>query len=130
MNINVYIDEKIKNKHQLDAIKEFDKRLSRYCKIKLKIIKASDLDDISTRSYKIYIYDSGESLTSEAFSEKINHLGVTGKSDIAFILMKTDDYDEALSLSSMTLSTGMTVTVLYEQIYRAYRIMRNEPYHK
>jgi 23S rRNA (pseudouridine1915-N3)-methyltransferase len=130
MNIKVYIDEKIKNKHQLGAIKEFDKRLSRYCKIKLVTIKPSELDSISDKTHKIYVHESGESITSEGLSDKLNHLGVTGKSDVAFILMNTDTYEETMCLSSMTLSTGMTVTVLYEQIYRAYRIMRNEPYHK
>jgi len=130
MNIKVYVTEKVKDKYQLAAIKEYDKRLSRYCKIKQVIIKENELDKIPSKSYKIGLNDKSDTIMSEDLANKLEHLALTGKSDVAIVLVDQVQADEYLSLSSMTMSTGMTLTVLYEQIYRAFRIMKNEPYHK
>ncbi len=131
MNIKVYITEKIKNKNEIAAYKEYEKRLSRYCKISLVTIKSiEELNDVKSKVYKILLNSNGQTLSSEDLAEKINHLGLTGKSDIAFMLVDECACDEHLALSKMDLGTGIATTVLYEQIYRAYRIMRNEPYHK
>lgn len=128
MNIKLYIDEKIKYKYHTQSIQEFTKRLSRYCKLQLVTIRS--VDDIPNKSYRFLINERGMSISSEAFSEKLKTLGVKGQSDLAFILLEDAEHNEHLSLTSMTMSTGLTVTALLEQIYRAYRIMRNEPYHK
>lgn len=128
MNIKILTDEKIKNKDHLAAIKEYEKRLTRYCKLK-RIEQYKP--DILEKSYVIKIDDTAESLTSEDFASKINSLGVSGKSDIIFVYTNKDiEYDEVLGLSNMKLSTGMFSIVMLEQIYRGYRILRNEPYHK
>lgn len=130
MNIKVYVTTKVKNKHQLAAIKEYDKRLSRYCKISMVEVKNINDHNIPAKSYKILIDETSQSISSEDLADKLNHLAVTGKSDLAFILFDTEEFDEKLALTSMTMSLGMTLTVLYEQVYRAFRIMKNEPYHK
>lgn len=131
MNFKIYIPEKIKNKHQQAAVKEYEKRLSRYCKIKTIIYKdETELEKLPSKTYKIRITPQGDTITSEALADKINHLGVTGKSDVTFIIHDSIDSNEILALSKMDLSVGMTTTVLYEQIYRGFRINNNEPYHK
>ncbi len=131
MNLKIYVDEKVKDKFQLQAIKEYDKRLTRYCKMKQVIFKdQEELSKISDRTYKIIVNITGKSISSEELANKLEHLGVIGKSDIAFILSDDFQGDDHICLSSMSMSTGMSLTVLYEQIYRAFRIQKNEPYHK
>ena len=131
MNIKIYVDEKIKDKYQLQAIKEYDKRLTRYCKLKQVVYKTrEDLKAIQGKTYKILVNEKGPSISSEELASKLENLAVTGKSDVAFILADSCDMDDYISLSSMTLSKGISLTVLYEQIYRAFRIQKNEPYHK
>jgi len=131
MNIKVYVLEKTKDKNQLAAIKEYDKRLTRYCKIKLFTLKnEEELNKLPEKSYKIMVHEKHETISSEALADKIQTLGLIGKSDISLILSDSEEFDDSFALSKMTMSTGMSLTVLYEQIYRAYRIMKNEPYHK
>lgn len=133
MNFKIYIIGKITNKAHKKAIAEYQKRLSRYCKIKLIEVKDKDslMKKISNTTYVILINTNGKQLSSEELAEKINTLGVTGKSDISIIYSEDEmEFDEHLSISNMTMSIGITSTILYEQIYRGYRILRNEPYHK
>jgi 23S rRNA (pseudouridine1915-N3)-methyltransferase len=131
MNIKIYIPPKIKDKDELNAIQEYEKRLSRYCKFKIITIKSvEELSKLPEKIYKIKISPIGQVISSEDLAERINRYGLTGKSDVAFILEQEIDADEHLALSKMTMGTGISTTVLIEQIYRAYRIMRNEPYHK
>lgn len=133
MNFKICIIGKIKDKHHKAAIKEYQKRLSRYCKIKL--VECKDLKDmknqISASTYVIQAGTRGDTLSSETLSEQINRLGVTGKSDIT--ILHTDESiecDDTWTLSRMNLTSGMFAIVMHEQIYRGYRILRNEPYHK
>jgi 23S rRNA (pseudouridine1915-N3)-methyltransferase len=133
MNFKIVIIGKIKNKAQKEAIQEYQKRLSRYCKIKL--IEYKSLEDyeknLSSQTYTIQMTTHDQSISSEALSEHINRLGVTGKSDVTIVYTdEAIEHDEKLSVSKMSLSIGMFAITIYEQIYRAYRIMRNEPYHK
>ena len=88
MNIKIYIcGEKI-DKFLLEGIKEYEKRLSRYCKIHLQSFKNEEqlLKKLSDKSYKILITSMKETISSEKLAERINHLGVSGKSDITFII--------------------------------------------
>lgn len=133
MNIKIYaVGNKIE-KHILEGIKEYEKRLSRYCKIKLQLFKNEEQlsKKISDKSYLIKLSTKGSLLSSEELSEKINMLGVTGKSDVT-ILINTEQLqvNEILTLSPMDMATGIKTLVLFEQIYRSYRILNNEPYHK
>lgn len=127
-----YIIEKIPKYYEA-AIKEYEKRLSRYCKVKRVGVKSEELleKNLPSNAYIIRISEAGEAITSERLAEKIKDFAVTGKSDIAFIIGDTSSVaDEHLSLSQMEMSQGLTLTVLMEQIYRGYRIINGEPYHK
>ena len=159
MKISVIAVGKIKEKYLKDAITEYSKRLSRYCK--LEIIEVADektpdqaseavedairakegerlLKHIRDDMYVITLEIGGKMLTSEEFAEKIETLGVQGKSSIAFVIggsiglgkevLKRSDF--ALSFSKMTFPHQLMRVVLLEQVYRGYRIMNGAPYHK
>ena len=159
MKISVITVGKIKEKYLRDAIAEYSKRLSRYCR--LEIIEVADErtpdqaseaveENICTKEgerllkyvrddmYVITLEIGGKMLTSEQFAEKIETLGIQGKSSIAFVIggsiglgrevLKRSDY--ALSFSKMTFPHQLMRVVLLEQVYRGYRIINGEPYHK
>lgn len=150
---------KIKEKYLRDAISEYGKRLSRYCKLEIVEVadektpdKASEAMDENIRAkegerilkyirddmYVITLEIGGKMLSSEEFARKIETLGVQGKSSIAFVIggsiglgkevLKRSDY--ALSFSKMTFPHQLMRVILLEQVYRAYRIINGEPYHK
>lgn len=159
MKITLVTVGKIKEKFYTDAIAEYAKRLSRYCK--LEIIQVADektpdkaseaeeqqikdkegkriLEQIKDGAFMIALAIDGKMLDSVELSEKIEKLGVSGISSIAFVIggslglsdrvLKRADYK--LSFSKMTFPHQLMRVILLEQIYRAYRIMKNEPYHK
>ena len=159
MKISVIAVGKIKEKYLKDAITEYSKRLSRYCK--LEIIELADektpdqaseavedairakegerlLKHIRDDMYVITLEIGGKMLTSEEFAEKIETLGVQGKSSIAFVIGGSiglgkevlNRSDFALSFSKMTFPHQLMRVVLLEQVYRGYRIVNGEPYHK
>lgn len=96
------------------------------------------LKHIRDDMYVITLEIGGKMLTSEEFAEKIETLGVQGKSSIAFVIggsiglgkevLKRSDF--ALSFSKMTFPHQLMRVVLLEQVYRGYRIVNGEPYHK
>lgn len=159
MRITLITVGKIKEKYLRDAIAEYSKRLSRYCK--LEIVEVADektpdqaseaaeenirnkegeriLKHIRDDMYVITLEIGGKMLSSEEFADKINSLGVQGKSSITFVIggsiglgqevLRRSDY--ALSFSKMTFPHQLMRVILLEQIYRSFRIMKNEPYHK
>lgn len=159
MNITILCVGQIKEKYFRDAIAEYQKRLSRYCK--LQMIEVADektkenaseaendlirkkegerlLKHIKDSDYCITLEIDGKMLTSEGFSKEIDRLGLAGKSSLVFVIggsigldtavLKRSDY--ALSFSKMTFPHQLMRVILLEQIYRSYRIMRGEPYHK
>ena len=159
MKITLVTVGKIKEKFFEDAIKEYSKRLSRYCK--LEILQVADektpegaseavelqikekegqriLSLIRDDAYVIALASEGKMLDSEELAERIEKLGVSGISQIVFVIggslglsaqvMKRADY--ALSFSRMTFPHQLMRVVLLEQIYRGYRIMNHQPYHK
>ena len=159
MKITVIAVGKIKEKYLKDALAEYSKRLSRYCKLEIievadektpdqaseaaeDLIRAKEgeriLKHIRDDMYVITLEIGGKMLTSEEFADKIETLGVQGKSSIAFVIggsiglgkevLKRSDF--ALSFSKMTFPHQLMRVVLLEQVYRGYRIMNGEPYHK
>lgn len=159
MKITLVTVGKIKEKFFEDAIEEYSKRLSRYCK--LEILQVADektpegaseavelqikekegqriLSLIRDDAYVIALAIEGKMLDSEELAERIEKLGVSGISQIVFVIggslglsaqvMKRADY--ALSFSRMTFPHQLMRVVLLEQIYRSYRIMNHQPYHK
>ena len=159
MNITLITVGKIKESYFKDAISEYQKRLSRYCKI--EIIEVADektpdnasellqdqikekeaeriLKNIRDDAYCIALAIEGKKTDSVSFAKHIENLGVMGKSNICFVIggslglhssvMKRAD--EKLSFSDMTFPHQLMRVVLLEQIYRCYRIINKEPYHK
>ena len=159
MKITVITVGKIKEKYLKDAIAEYSKRLSRYCK--LEILEVADektpdgaseiveenirekegeriLKLIKEDEYVITLEISGKMLTSEELADRIETLGIQGKSHLVFVIggsiglgrevLRRSDY--ALSFSKMTFPHQLMRVILLEQIYRSYRIINGEPYHK
>jgi len=133
MKITIYtVCEKIE-KFYLEAIKEYEKRLGRYCTIKLIHLKKEDQLEkkLSDSGYKILIANNKQSLSSEELAEKINHLGISRISDISVIIgSENAQFDEKIMLSQMDMDIGLKTTIMFEQLYRAFRIIHNHPYHK
>ena len=159
MKITLITVGKIKEKYLRDAIAEYSKRLSRYCKLEIIEIpdektpdQASEVEENSIKDkegerllkhirddmYVITLEIGGKMLSSEELAEKIESLGIQGKSSIAFVLGGSIGLgkkvlarsDCALSFSKMTFPHQLIRVILLEQVYRGYRIMNGEPYHK
>ena len=159
MNITLVTVGKIKEKYFRDAIAEYQKRLSRYCK--LDIVEVADektpdrasevlenqikqkeaeriLKNIREDAYCIALTIDGKKRDSVNFAEHMEQLGLMGKSNIVFVIggslglheSVVKRADEKLSFSDMTFPHQLMRVILLEQIYRCYRIMNGEPYHK
>ncbi len=159
MNVKILCVGKIKEKFYREAIEEYQKRLSKYCNVsivevadektaenasatEIEIVKDKEgerlLKHISERDYVIALAILGKQMDSVAFSEYIEDLGISGKSSIVFVIggslglsdsvLSRADYH--ISFSKMTFPHQLMRVILFEQIYRAMRIMKNEPYHK
>lgn len=159
MNITIYTVGKIKENFYRQAIAEYSKRLGRYCKLKIvevadektpdgasqteeRAIREKEgerlLKQIREQTYVIALAIDGKKMDSVAFSKKIETLGLHGTSDIGFVIGGSLGLSEAvlkradfkLSFSDMTFPHQLMRVILLEQVYRAYRIISNEPYHK
>lgn len=159
MNIEIICVGKIKGSYLSDAINEYSKRLSRYCKLKITELKDEKTIDgqsealdlkvkeiegdriigaLKSDAYKIVLDLKGRELSSVDFAGKINKLGITGHSTIQFVIggslglseKVVNNADMLLKFSEMTFPHQLMRVILLEQIYRAYRINCNEPYHK
>lgn len=159
MKITIVTVGKLKENYLKDAIAEYRKRLSKYCK--LEIVEVADektpdnasetveemirdkeaeriLKHIKPDTYVITLEIEGKQLTSEQLADKIESLGVQGRSHITFIIggsiglgkevLEKSDY--VLSFSKMTFPHQLMRVILLEQVYRSYRIISGEPYHK
>jgi len=150
---------KIKEEFYRKAVSEFEKRLSRYCR--LEIIEVQDektpdhaspaeeeqikekeaariLKHLKEDAYIFTLEIEGKQPDSVSFAEKIKELGVKRKSHIQFVIggslglhqSVSGAADEAVSFSNMTFPHQLMRIILLEQIYRSYRIIMGEPYHK
>ncbi len=159
MKITILCVGKIKEKFFTMAIEEYAKRLSRYCKLEIievadektdenaseaeeKMVKQKEgerlLKQIKDGAYVIALAINGKQLDSVELSQKIEKCGVMGCSHIVFVIGGSLGLDERilnradykLSFSNMTFPHQLMRVILLEQIYRSYRIMNGEPYHK
>ena len=159
MNINIIAVGKIKEKYIIEGINEFSKRLSRYAKLKIievaderapenlsekemELVMEKEGDRIISKipqnSYIISLEIEGKQISSEIMSKRIEDLMISGINDITFIIggslglsaqvRKMSNYK--LSFSKMTFPHQLMRLILLEQIYRSFRIIKNEPYHK
>lgn len=159
MKISLITVGKIKEKYFEQAIAEYAKRLSRYCK--LEILQVADektpdgasaaleaqikdregeriLAHVKDGAYVVALAIEGHMLSSEELAEKMGSLTVGGVSHIQFIIggsmglsekvMRRADF--ALSFSRMTFPHQLMRVVLLEQVYRGFKILAGEPYHK
>ena len=159
MNITFVTVGKIKEKYFRDAIAEYQKRLSKYCK--LDIIEVADektpdrasevledqikqkeaeriLKNIKENAYCIALTIDGKKRDSVNLAEHMEQLGLSGKSNLVFVIggsLGLHDSvikraDEELSFSDMTFPHQLMRVILIEQIYRCYRIINGQKYHK
>lgn len=159
MNIKILCVGKIKEKFYRDAIAEYEKRLSRYCK--LSIIEVADektpdkcsqteellikekeaarlLSHVKDNDHLIALAIDGKSYDSVSFADHLEQLAVSGTSNLVFVIggslgLHNDilcKCKERLSFSAMTFPHQLMRVILLEQLYRSYRIRNHEPYHK
>ena len=159
MKVTLICVGKLKEKYLSQGVDEYVKRLGRYCSLDIieladektpdnassaleELIKKKEgeriLRAIKDDSYCIALAINGEMLTSPELAEKIDALGISGTSHISFVIggslglsedvIKRADYK--LSFSNMTFPHQLMRMILLEQVYRAYRIIHNQPYHK
>lgn len=159
MNINIIAIGKLKEKYWVDAVKEYSKRLGSYCTLNITELKESPLranpspadeeavkkaegadilSRIKSSDYVVTLEIKGKGLSSEQLASKIDDLGINGKSSIVFVIggslglsaEVSRRADFKLSFSSMTFPHQMMRVILLEQIYRSFKIIRHEAYHK
>ena len=159
MNISIISVGKLKEKYLKSGIEEYTKRLGSYTKINeievadekapeqlsdadMEIVKKKEaeriLAKISTDAYVIALAIDGKMKTSEQLAKDIESLMTYGRSKIVFVIGGSlglhDEVlkraDEKLSFSKMTFPHQLMKLILVEQVYRAFRIMKGEPYHK
>ncbi|MGD6804586.1 23S rRNA (pseudouridine(1915)-N(3))-methyltransferase RlmH [Rossellomorea vietnamensis] len=159
MNISIVTVGKLKEKYLKQGIDEYLKRLSAYAKVEVIEVsdeKAPEelsetemiqvkgkegeriLAKISPDAYVIALAIEGKMRTSEDLADNLDKLATYGKSKVAFViggsLGLSDEVlkrsNETLSFSKMTFPHQLMRLILVEQVYRAFRINRGEPYHK
>ena len=159
MKISIITVGKIKEKYFTDAIAEYAKRLSRYCK--LEIVEVADektpdnaseglenqikekegeriLSKVPDNAYVVALAIDGKQLSSEELADKMEKWNVNGVSHLVFIIGGSlgltqkvlNRADYSLSFSKMTFPHQLMRVILLEQIYRSFRIRNHEPYHK
>jgi len=159
MNIKLITVGKLKEKYLKDALAEYSKRLTRYCKLDIielpdektsenasqkeeEILREKEgrniLSKIKDNEYVIALDLKGKQVTSEEFAEFISEKALMGQPNITFIIggsigiskevLARADYK--LCFSKMTFPHQLFRVMLLEQIYRGYRIINGEPYHK
>ncbi len=159
MKVTILCVGKIKEDFYRKAILEYEKRLGRYCKVDIiEVADEKTLDSASAAleaqikekegerllrhvregMYVVALAIDGRQLDSVQLSEKIDRLGVSGNNHLAFVIggslglssQVLKRADERISFSQLTFPHQLMRVILLEQIYRSFRIMRHEPYHK
>ena len=154
MRLTVIAVGRLKERFWREAAEEYLKRLGSYAS--MRVVEIADRDSgrdvaraladecadvlraIPDGAYVIALDIGGKQLSSEGFSAKLEALALDGRSSVAFLIGGSVGFDaavlaradERLSLGPMTLPHNLARVVLLEQVYRAFRISRGEPYHK
>lgn len=159
MNIKIINVGKLKEKYLKMGIEEYKKRLGAYAKIELVEVpdekapeKLSEaemeqvkdkegeriLAKIPEQAYVFALAIEGKQRTSEELAKEIEQLGIHGHSNLVFVIGGSLGLSKAvmqrsntqISFGKMTLPHQLMRLVLVEQVYRSFKIIRNEPYHK
>ena len=153
MRLRIAAVGRLKEAHWRSACDEYLKRLRPYATVEIAEVADRDITHDSARavaaegadllravpetSYLVALDLGGTQVTSEELSARLAGLMVGGRSDVTFVIGGSaglapavlERADERLALSRMTLPHQLARVVVLEQLYRAFRIMRNEPYH-
>lgn len=159
LKIDLIVLGKIKEKYLNEAIDEYKKRISRFASLNIIELKDRDKPDklsdaeldkiideeseeiltkIDEQSFVITLEIAGKLLTSEEFAEEIKNVSVRGYSKITLIIGGSNGFnkkvsskaDLKLSFGRMTMNHKLMRVVLLEQIFRCFKIINNEAYHK
>lgn len=159
MKITLVTVGKIKESYWEAAIAEYEKRLSRYCRLEILSVADEKTPDGASAAFEAQIKEregerilaklrpdayvialaiEGKMLDSVELARKLEGLGVSGKSQVVFVIGGSLGLSDAvlsradmrLSFSKMTFPHQLMRVILLEQIYRSYRIIHQEPYHK
>jgi len=159
MRVTIIAVGKLKEKYWRSAAEEYVKRINAYCRPEIlevadegftaepkaadeERVKRLEWDRASRRlragTYLVALDVQGEHVSSEQFAGHIERLAITGRSDITFVIggalgldrEALERADWRLSFSRMTFPHQLMRVVLLEQVYRAFKIARGEPYHK
>jgi len=155
MRITIVAVGRLKERFWTEAADEYLKRLGPYADV--RVVEVADRDPgkggearaladegadvlkaLAPGSHVIALEIGGKQVSSEGLSQKLSALGLEGKSNVTFVIGGSHGLsaqvlsraDERVSLGPLTLPHNLARVVLLEQIYRAFRIARNEPYHK
>ena len=148
MKFTIVAVGKLKEKFWTAACAEYLKRMQPYGKTEVREIADVDparagegaaiLAALGPSAHVVLLAIDGKQRSSESFSQRIDALKLNGASDIAFVIGGSDGVsaavrqraDETLSFGPITLPHNLARVVLLEQLYRAQKISRGEPYHK
>ena len=156
MKIKIIALGKIKENFLKEGIDEFMKRLAPYASIEIIELSPIEIKDenltekvleqegekilnlIKDESYVITLEIAGKQLSSEEFAQKINEVAISGVTEVVFVIGSScglskkvsQRADFKISLSKMTFLHQFARLILVEQIYRAFKILKNEKYHK
>ncbi|MBE5944183.1 MAG: 23S rRNA (pseudouridine(1915)-N(3))-methyltransferase RlmH [Lachnospiraceae bacterium] len=140
MEINLHIQCKKIDKNHKEALEEYIKRLSPWCKVKLYAYKTFSNQNLRKGTKLFFLTPGNHTLSSPELSDMINTLNIKGYSCIDFFINPKKEFIdsfyekdfsfELFHLSSFDMSHQLTAVVLTEQLYRAYTIQNNITYHK
>mgnify|MGYP002509458604 CR=1 FL=1 len=159
MKITVITVGKLKERFFREAVSEYEKRLGRYCRLEIRETADEKTPDgasetereqilqkegeriaklLPDNAYVVTLEIEGQRFSSESFAGEISRLGVNGVGHIVFVIGGSlglhnsikKRADLAASFSDMTFPHQLMRVILLEQIYRAFRIINGEPYHK
>lgn len=159
MKITVICVGKVKEKFYRDAISEFEKRLGRYCKLEIIEVADEQTPDGASAAVETHIKDregarilakikedsyvctleiQGKKMTSEVFASFLEKGAIEGRGQLVFVIggslglsqQVIKRSNQAISFSDMTFPHQLMRVILCEQIYRGFRILHGEPYHK
>ena len=159
MNVTVLAVGKLKEEYLKAAVKEYEKRLSRYAAVRITevedekcaetagekeraLVKEKEgqrlLSCIKEKDRVIALAIQGDSFSSEEMADRIGRFMTGGISDVVFVIGGSLGLSEAVlqraderwSFSKLTFPHQLVRVILLEQVYRSFRIIKNEPYHK
>jgi len=149
MNIRILCVGTLKEKYWKEAVAEYSKRLGPYCSLSIEEVKESPFEDIREEGERllkkiksdelvITLEIQGTAKSSEELASDLERFAITGKSNIVFVIGGSSGLsaeilgrrDQSISFSKMTFPHQMMRVILLEQIYRGFKILRNEKYHK